>query len=539
LRAWADVLRVTAEPRVISRPVLAGSGAVVDAMCLVAAPGLLLAVGSLEGSHWLAIPAGAALWRRLARTERWAPGALVAAGMLAPVPASAFAGLASFAPASWWLVVLGVAAGYGVVGSTAACLARGWPPAARPLAWGLGWATLDTVAVHGSPWALPPITPGYVLLDGPLVAWAAVGGPAALGLAWLAVGAALTASLGGFRVAERRVGAGARPLDARRRPGVLDARRRPGALAWGAAAVAVVLGSAGLQVAAARTPTGPETIVAVSEGVATEVALRASRDDPGVTGDLLRALVERARARPADLHIWPEVALGFAHADTLREVSLSAGALGAPILAGAYRRGPDDGWRNAVLLAEPQRAAWVIDKHRLVPGFEDWLEPGVGERWPVRAAGRRWGVLVCWESLFFDLAHERVRGGVDALVVLVHDGWAGASVTPRLHARAGRVLAWATGRPVVVASHDGPSMVWRHDGRALAQTDGGDDGLIVSVAAPIGWTPPYVRYGGRGVAAAVAVAWVGVVAATLAPRLVLAWRRRERQGCGAEGPQAA
>ncbi len=522
---------MTARPRV-RRIAVDASGrtrlrgaALFDVACMVVAASLIVVVGHVDGAGWWAIPAGGALWCRLARVERWAPGVFAAAFMLAPVPATAFAGLASFAPAVWLAVTLGVAVAYGVVGATAALLVRDRPRAARPLAWGLGWAILDTVVVHASPWALPPITPGYVLLDAPFVAWAAVGGPVALGMAWLVLGAAFAAAFGGFR-----------PDPGERRSPVV--RWPPGSLAWGGAAGLVVLGTVGLQVAAARTPVGPEVRVAVSEGVASEAVLRASRDDQVEAATLLAALVERARARPADLHVWPEVALGFAHPDTPARASAAAAALGAPILAGAYRRDPEDGWRNAVLLAEPTRAAWVVDKRRLVPGYEAWLRPGVGERWPVRAAGRRWGVLVCWESLFFDLAHERVRGGADVLLVLAHDGWAGASVTPRWHARSGRLLAWATGRPVVVASHDGPSMAWSHDGRPLAETAAVDDGLAVSLAAPLAWTPPYVRFGGRGVALALAAAWTLLVATTIAPRAAGA-HRPGSQGCGAEGPQAA
>ncbi len=499
---------------------------VADALGTIVAASLIVVVGYVDGAGWCAIPAGAAVWWRLARAERWAPGALAAACMVAPVPAIALEGLASLAPALWLAVTVGIAAAYGVAGSTAALLVRAAPRAVRPLAWGLGWATLDTVVVHASPWALPPITPGYVLLDGPFVAWGAVGGPVALGLAWLVLGAAVAAALGGFRPAP-----GAHPSPVVRWP--------PGSRAWGAAAGVVVLGTVGLQVAAARTPIGSEVTVAVSQGVATEAALHASRDDRAEAESLLTALVERARTRPADLHVWPEVALGFAHPGTPAQASAAAAALGAPILAGAYRRDPEDGWRNAVLLADAARATWVVDKRRLVPGYEAWLQPGVGERWPVRAAGLRWGVLVCWESLFLDLARERLRGGADVLVVLAHDGWAGASVTPRWHARAGRLLAWATGRPVVVASHDGPSMAWSHDGRRLGEAAAVTDGLTVSVAAPLHWIPPYARFGGRGVAAALAAAWMGLLAATVATRSTATGRRAGRQGCGADAPQAA
>jgi apolipoprotein N-acyltransferase len=89
---------------------------------------------------------------------------------------------------------------------------------------------------------------------------------------------------------------------------------------------------------------------------------------------------------------------------------------------------------------------------------------------------------------------------------------------------------------VVVASHDGPSMVWSHDGRLLGMATGAEAGLIVALAAPSGWTTPYARFGPRGVASGVAAGWAALLAAGLARRAVAAARR---QGCGASGPQAA
>jgi apolipoprotein N-acyltransferase len=175
--------------------------------------------------------------------------------------------------------------------------------------------------------------------------------------------------------------------------------------------------------------------------------------------------------------------------------------LDAAVVAGAFRRTHEGAWRNAAALADRHGALFAVDKRRLVPGYEDWLTPGIGERWPLRAAGWRLGVLICWESLFLDEALDRVRRGVDVLLVLAHDGWANGTATPWWHARAGRLVAWAVGRPVVVASHDGPSMAWSFDGRALAETGPGPGALRVEVAAPVGWRTPYVGLGPRGLAA--------------------------------------
>ncbi len=480
---------------------------------------------------WGASVVGAALvWPDLVRRS-WPQAATTAALLLAPVPATAFEGLRVHDPTAWVAVVAAWSAAYGAVGALGGwILGRGrvattgpacWPRTlgwARPMGWAAAWAALDAAVVHGAPvLAAAPVTPGYLLLTSPFVAWAAVGGPVALGVVWVALGVALATVLGGFG----------------------DGRgRSAAAVGWGVAALAVAVGALALDLAAGRAPTAPVRTVAVTHGVGDAAALAATRDDPDASAALAAALADRGRASVGvDLHVWPESALGFVAPEALPDLVATARGLGAPVLAGGYRPDADGAWRNAVVLATAGAATWVLDKRYLVPRYEDWLTAGVGERWPVRVAGRRWGVLVCWESLHMGAALERARGA-DVLLVLTHDGWAGATATPWWHARSGRLLAWATGRPVVVASHDGPSMAWSHDGRLLALAGSDAPGFTVGLAAPIGWTTPYARFGPRGVGLAVAVAWAALLASTaVACRSAAAATRA--QGCGASGPQAA
>lgn len=478
---------------------------------------------------WIASALGAALvWPDLVR--RSGPrSAATAALLLAPVPATAFAGLWRHDAGAWIAVTVGWTAAYGIAGALGGWwIGRAWPPVVRPLGWAAAWAALDAAVVHGAPLGLVvPVTPGYLLLDGPLVAWAAVGGPVALGVAWAVLGAALAAVVGALGGAP---GGGATGGRVRR---AASAR-----LAWAAAALALVGGAHAWGVAAGRAPTGATRTVAVAHGVGDPAALAATRTDAAAAARILAALVERSAAAPAvDLHVWPESALGSVAPEALPGLVEAARALGAPVLAGGYRVDAEGGWRNSVALATPAAATWVLDKRHLVPRYEAWLTPGVGERWPVRVAGWRWGVLVCWESLQLGAALERARAA-DALLVLTHDGWAGATATPWWHARSGRVLAWSTGKPVVVASHDGPSMAWSHDGRSLGVAAGTATGLTVALDPPVGWTTPYARAGPRGVQAVVVAAW-GVLLASVVGRRAFAEARGRRQGCGASGPHAA
>lgn len=447
---------------------------VVDLAWAAVAAAVLAVSGRPWGPWWAAIAAGALLWPRLARAP--APrAAVVATVALLPVPAIGYEGLRVYDAPAWWAVTLGVAAGYGAVGALAAGLAcRAWPAAPlawRPLPWALAWAGLDLILSHARPWPLPfPVTPGYALVGGPLVALAALGGPAALGTAWVVCGVALAGL-------------------ARNRSGL------PGARAWSAAAAAAILAAAALHGLAGAAGLGTARTVAIAQR-------------PGEQGSRLDAFTSLAFATDADLHLWPEAALGEEVADDPEPLWAVARDLGTTVLAGALRRDEVGGWRNAAALADRHGVVFAVDKRWLVPGYEAHLTAGVGERWPPRAAGWRLGVLLCWESLFLDEGIRRVRDGADLIVVLAHDGWAAGTATPWWHARAGRLLAWSLGRPVAVASHDGPSMVWAHDGRLLARAGSDEHVLRTAVAAPTGWRTPYVALGPVGLAAV----WLGALA---------------------------
>jgi len=486
-----------------ARPHAAAARPAADLAVVSLAAALLTLSAAPGGPWWAAVAAGGLLWPRLVGARPWRAAALAAIGLL-PVPAVGYEGLRVYDPPAWWAVSAAVATAYGTVGAAAAAAAhRAWPAAPRawrPLAWIAAWAALDLLVSHAGPRPLPfPVTVGYALTGGPLVALAALAGPAGLGATWGVLG-----------VAAAGLGRGAFGL--------------PGARAWWPAAAALALVAAGLQLAARAAETGPARTVAVLQVP--------DGDAPG--RDRLAAFAVGAAALRADLHVWPEAALGRELADGATPLHAVARELGAPVLAGAFRRAHDGTWRNAAAYADRHGALFAVDKRLLVPGYEDWLTPGVGERWPLVAAGWRLGVLICWESLFLDEASERVRRGAEVLLVLAHDGWANGSGTPRWHALSGRLVAWSVGRPVVVASHDGPSMAWGHDGRALGEAGPGAGALLVDVAAPVDWRTPYAWLGARGLTAL----WcAGVSGWLLASRR--AARARHPQGWGASGPQAA
>jgi apolipoprotein N-acyltransferase len=167
----------------------------------------------------------------------------------------------------------------------------------------------------------------------------------------------------------------------------------------------------------------------------------------------LSSLTGRIRAGSAGLVVWPEVALpalighGFETAlrDTLRRMSVR---LEAPLLVGAYGfAGGSDGmtFYNTAFLVEAEGIATeVYHKERLVPFVErvPFLDSrllrrftgglglygglGRGQRGAaVDAAGMRFGVLICYESIFAESARGYRRDGADFLVNMTNDAWFG------------------------------------------------------------------------------------------------------------------
>jgi apolipoprotein N-acyltransferase len=108
----------------------------------------------------------------------------------------------------------------------------------------------------------------------------------------------------------------------------------------------------------------------------------------------------------------------------------------------------DKNWYNSVYLFSP--GGLVIDRYdkiRLLP-FGEYLPAKDLIPWPSRFAasagqfisgkryttfpldGSRFGVLICWESLFPDLAREFVKHGASFLVNMSNEAWFGETAAP-------------------------------------------------------------------------------------------------------------
>ena len=221
----------------------------------------------------------------------------------------------------------------------------------------------------------------------------------------------------------------------------------------------------------------------------------------------LAELTRRAAAEKPDLIVWPESARpkSIRHIVSdprtlhMPEVQRLAVDAGADILAGVeywrIRTPEDRDFYNAALVAK--RDGTIDDvwsaKRDLVPftegvPFRNLLGPLVEGRggafqWlsggftpgpdvvPLPAAGKKVGVLVCYEEFYFDLSRRLRAAGADLQVVITNDAWFGRTVFQSLMADVIRMRAIETRSAIVRVANTGISGFVDPLGRYEGRTD--------------------------------------------------------------------
>jgi apolipoprotein N-acyltransferase len=290
----------------------------------------------------------------------------------------------------------------------------------------------------------------------------------------------------------------------------------------------------------ARHYPAPHTRVAAVQG---GIAQSTKRSDEGLALALARytSLTEPLRAQHPALVLWPETVITT---DYLRDPALRARfaalaqRVGATLYAGGFW---DDGTRleNALMIFDPGANAHDVSalyvKEQLVPFAEylpgpEWLRklpyadqiggfrPGTNAAETYKGAT----ALICWESVFGDLAHDRLRDDPQLFLIATDDAWFGTTEGPYEHAQAATLRAVETGRWVLRAAATGISGIVAPDGTWTRRTAlGGADVVVGDVGPPA--PGPYARIGPLPIGAATAlivVAPFGLAAARA--------RRRER-----------
>lgn len=205
------------------------------------------------------------------------------------------------------------------------------------------------------------------------------------------------------------------------------------------------------------------------------------------------AMVATPGERPA-LVVWPETATGSylrLQPEQTLEVSQWSASRNVPVFTGYAdaTRGPDGKprpWNAAGLWHPDGSLSERYAKRHLVPFGErmpfQWLFPALGKMDVGQAewlpgegtvlfdgpAGK-FSCLVCFESIFPDLARADVRAGSRLLVNITNDEWFGNSAALYQHAAMAPFRAVENGVPLLRCANTGLTELIGPDGRVLAK----------------------------------------------------------------------
>lgn len=219
------------------------------------------------------------------------------------------------------------------------------------------------------------------------------------------------------------------------------------------------------------------------------------------------------------LLVWPETAMPFYlqdFGDASREVRDFVGRSGRLLLTGApaYSVSEDrrtiNSYNRAYLLGPGGGDLGHYDKEHLVPfgeyvpfgkylplqkmveGIGDFL-PGQDQP-PLRAGPLSLGVLICYESIFPDLAQAQVSGGANLLVNISNDAWFLQTSAPLQHMRQAALRAVEQGRWLVRSTNTGISAFIDPRGRVLQSTPSFVETAAMATVQTLDATTVYHRY---------------------------------------------
>ncbi len=230
----------------------------------------------------------------------------------------------------------------------------------------------------------------------------------------------------------------------------------------------------------------------------------------------MMGMTEEALRHGAKIVIWPEssVPLSFSsnpfYQDSIEALSRQ---YGADIILGSVAedaRQPSRIW-NAAFLVSAGRTIGHYDKMHLVP-FGEYVplrkmlffarklvravgefEAGTNNR-PLQ--GRlRYGMAICYEIVFPQIARTQVRNGAEVLVTITNDAWYDGTSAPRQHLNQARLRAVEDDRYLLRAGTTGISAVIDPAGQIDQEIPMGRSGIIYAKFQPRYTETPYVRLG--------------------------------------------
>jgi apolipoprotein N-acyltransferase len=283
----------------------------------------------------------------------------------------------------------------------------------------------------------------------------------------------------------------------------------------------------------ARTLAAPTLRVAAIQGNIAQ-AVKATDAARLLAAQRYTAMTLAVAAQHPAFVVWPEtVILTDMTRDTAARAAFGALArkIGIPIFVGTIVSDGEGRLYNASMIYDRSgNVEATVAKRQLVPFAEflpapAWLRaiPAVNEignfsqgHGPQIDPLTHAGVLICWESVFGDIAIEAARAGATFFAVTTDDAWFGTSDGPAQHAQATTLRAVETGRWIVRAAATGisgivaPDGTWRERSGLAMQT-----AIVGDIGAPVDTL--YTHIGPQP---------VGLAALAFVILALVPWRRR-------------
>ncbi len=290
-------------------------------------------------------------------------------------------------------------------------------------------------------------------------------------------------------------------------------------------------------------PRGDGPSVALVQGDIPGEMKWSGRHQPEILGRFLALSDSAARRTPRPiLIVWPETATGSylrKQLDQALAVTSFAARTGIPVFSGYadWDLGSGDNPRayNAAGVFSPDGSLGTrYAKRHLVPFGErmpfQWLVPALGKadfgqaEWApgdstvlFPSAAGPFGCLVCFESIFADLARSDVRHGARWLVNLTNDEWFGNSSALPQHAAMAVFRAVENRVPLARCANTGITMMVDANGRVTRRAPVFRPEVLVAPLPLPGRPTPFTRIGdwpgGLAVAACAALALVALARA--------------------------
>lgn len=238
--------------------------------------------------------------------------------------------------------------------------------------------------------------------------------------------------------------------------------------------------------------------------------------DPARYAQTLETYAALAERSQAQLIVFPETAvprfLDLVEPAYLERLAAIARKNSGDLLLGVpTRQGAREYYNSVVTLGVSPPQAY--HKSHLVP-FGEFVPPGFGwivgvlsiplsdfsrgrlDQAPLRAAGQRIAVNICYEDVFgADIIRQLPEATL--LVNVSNVAWFGDSLAPAQHLQIARMRARETGRMVLTAANTGITAAIDRDGRVLGRLPQFRPGRLELQALGYTGATPYVRVGDR------------------------------------------